>query len=113
MLQDPKISSLISSHICSDILWRSFRLSPFVYLFLSLSGWSIPPLLSVLDVWSQTYRVYNHRAKNSRSHSFSIFGVIVCAHHAVVVCGEHASDCAEDYDAKDGDDDAVSGSLPC
>lgn len=54
-------------------------------------------------------RVYNHRAKNSRSHGFSIFGVIVCAHHAVVVCGEHAPDCAEDYDAKDGDDDA----CPC
>ena len=59
------------------------------------------------------YRVDHNSSKYCRCHSFPIFRIIVRAHHAVVVRGEHAADCAEYYDAEDGDYDAISSCKYC
>lgn len=53
-----------------------------------------------------THRVYYHSPKYCRGDLPAVLGVLFAAHHAVVAAGEHAADCAEDYDGEDGNDDA-------
>ena len=58
---------------------------------------------------NRTYRIYNHRAKDSRSHLSSVFGIFGFSHHCVVSACEHASDGAQDDDGEYGDDYASPG----
>jgi hypothetical protein len=53
------------------------------------------------------YSVYADCAEDCDRHLLSVFGILLAAHQAVVVVGEHAADGAEDYNGEDGNDDAV------